>query len=106
LADELGIEVENISDFELFLSDTQPATIGGVYEEFIFAPRLDNLMMSFCSLKSLIKVSKKMTSKFKNLFQKMMKLVDQQLDQSFQPQLEFELLIVEILNYQCIQFEK
>jgi aspartyl aminopeptidase len=54
VAKELGVEVSQIFDFELSLFDTNPSTIGGIHNEFIFSPRLDNLMMSFCSLKSLI----------------------------------------------------
>lgn len=50
--------VEDIKNFELFVCDTQKAVIGGVFNEFIFSPRLDNLMMSFCGLTALIEASK------------------------------------------------
>jgi aspartyl aminopeptidase len=42
--------VAQIKDFELALYDTQESVIGGVGEEFIFSPRLDNLMMSYTAL--------------------------------------------------------
>ncbi|KAM0982236.1 hypothetical protein ACFX13_015492 [Malus domestica] len=54
LADQLGCEPEHISDFELQACDTQPSIIAGAAKEFIFSGRLDNLCMSFCSLKALI----------------------------------------------------
>ncbi|KAG0166283.1 hypothetical protein DFQ28_006501 [Apophysomyces sp. BC1034] len=57
LAQELQITPQRIHDFELCLYDTQSATIGGVYDEFIFSARLDNLGMSYCALMALINTS-------------------------------------------------
>ncbi|SOV01190.1 probable aspartyl aminopeptidase [Ustilago sp. UG-2017a] len=54
LAAELGISVEQIQDFELSLYDTQPASIGGINNEFIHSPRLDNQMSCFCATEALI----------------------------------------------------
>ncbi|ORX52733.1 peptidase M18, aminopeptidase I [Hesseltinella vesiculosa] len=53
LADELNAKPESIRDFELALYDTQGSTVGGACNEFIFSPRLDNLEMSFCSIRAL-----------------------------------------------------
>ena len=54
IAKEAGVTVEDVLDFELILYDTQKSCIGGMSEELMFSPRLDNLCMSFCSTKGLI----------------------------------------------------
>lgn len=54
LCDELNVEPEQIMDFELCLADCQPAVIGGALEEFLFSPRLDNLMNAYCACQGLI----------------------------------------------------
>lgn len=54
IAKELDIAVDQICDFELCLFDTQGGNVGGALDEFIFAPRLDNLCCSWLSTQSLI----------------------------------------------------
>ncbi|XVF54655.1 hypothetical protein PTKIN_Ptkin05aG0198700 [Pterospermum kingtungense] len=54
IANKLGCQPDQICDFELQVCDTQPSIVAGATKEFIFSGRLDNLCMSFCSLKALI----------------------------------------------------
>lgn len=54
ICDELNINAEQIVDLELCLYDTQASCLGGFENEFIYSARLDNLMMSYSSLESLI----------------------------------------------------
>ncbi|TFK55786.1 aspartyl aminopeptidase [Heliocybe sulcata] len=53
LANELSIAPEDIHDFELHLYDTQPSVLGGVNNEFIFSPRMDNLVSSFSAVEAI-----------------------------------------------------
>jgi len=55
LSTELNVSPSEILDFELCLADHVPGTIGGVFEEFLFCPRLDNLHSSFAGLQGLVK---------------------------------------------------
>ncbi|OAX43872.1 peptidase M18, aminopeptidase I [Rhizopogon vinicolor AM-OR11-026] len=50
IADELSVAPEEIHDFELSLYDTQPSVLGGINNEFIFSPRMDNLLSSFSAV--------------------------------------------------------
>ncbi|KAK7180117.1 aminopeptidase I zinc metalloprotease [Paraphaeosphaeria sporulosa] len=54
VAEEAGVDPSDIVDFELVLYDTQKAVVGGLNNELIFSARLDNLMMSYCSVEGLI----------------------------------------------------
>lgn len=53
VAAEAQVQPEDILDFELILFDTQKSCLGGMNEEFIFSPRLDNLNCTFCATSAL-----------------------------------------------------
>lgn len=54
IAKELEVTVDQIEDFELVLFDHQKSTIGGLNDEFIFSPRLDNLTSCYTATVGLI----------------------------------------------------
>ncbi|KAI9755039.1 MAG: hypothetical protein M4579_004442 [Chaenotheca gracillima] len=54
IAEEAGVKPGDVIDFEMVLYDTQKSCIGGINDELIFSARLDNLVMSFCSVVGLI----------------------------------------------------
>lgn len=54
IAAEAKVKPEEVLDFEMILFDTQKSCLGGIHEEFIFSPRLDNLNSSYCATISLI----------------------------------------------------
>lgn len=54
IAEELGVAVSDIADFELNLFDIQKANLGGAYSEFIHSARLDNLASCFLAVQALV----------------------------------------------------
>lgn len=57
IAQEAGVEVSEIEDFELILYDNNKSTLGGINNEFVFSGRLDNLTSCFCGTEAIIKAS-------------------------------------------------
>ncbi|OCH90718.1 aspartyl aminopeptidase [Obba rivulosa] len=53
LAEELSVAPQEIHDFELHLYDTQPSTVGGLNNEFIYSPRLDNQFSSWAAVEAI-----------------------------------------------------
>ncbi|KAL9598632.1 MAG: hypothetical protein Q9219_004377 [cf. Caloplaca sp. 3 TL-2023] len=54
ISKELGVEPSSIVNWELEVFDTQPAQLGGLDKEFIFAPRIDDKLCSFAAIEALI----------------------------------------------------
>ncbi|KAI1004470.1 Aspartyl aminopeptidase [Podosphaera aphanis] len=54
IAEHAEVSVEDLVDFEVVLYDTQKSCIGGLNNELIFSPRLDNLGMTYCAVEGLI----------------------------------------------------
>ncbi len=50
LAKELGEDKENILNYDLFLYNREAGRVWGAEDEFIAAPRLDDLQCAYCSL--------------------------------------------------------
>lgn len=53
IAQELNVDIENISDLELHVVDTKPACLTGLYQEFISSARIDNQMSCYCALQAI-----------------------------------------------------
>jgi aspartyl aminopeptidase len=59
VARDIGVDIEQIIDFEFSAYDFQKPAIIGLHDEFVSSPRLDNLASSLCSLDSIIEFHKK-----------------------------------------------
>lgn len=55
ISQELSVKPSQIEDFELVLYDTQPSCLGGLQNEFIFSPRLDNQVTCYSATEALIR---------------------------------------------------
>jgi len=58
LENELKVKAEDILDVELCFADHQESAIGGVFDEYIFSPRLDNLCCCYTALTGLTDADK------------------------------------------------
>lgn len=54
VAEELGVDTEDILDFDLYLYDTTPAQRVGLYGELIQSGRLDDLSMAHAGMEALL----------------------------------------------------
>ena len=54
ICEELGIQREDILDFDLYLADATPACTFGIHNEFISSGRLDDLSMCEAGLEALV----------------------------------------------------
>ena len=54
ITEQLGVEVSDILDFDLYLYDCTPACTFGVHDEFISSGRLDDLSMVHAGLQALL----------------------------------------------------
>jgi aspartyl aminopeptidase len=57
LAEELGCEPRDVLSWDLMCHDVVPATLLGLTEDFVAAPRLDNLCSCFCGLEAFLQVA-------------------------------------------------
>ena len=58
LGEELDVSPDRIRGWDAMCFDVQPSGLVGLHEEFLSAPRLDNLHSSFTALRALIESSK------------------------------------------------
>ena len=49
-----GVEAKDISAMDLYFHESQPCSYGGMKQEFIFGPRIDNLAMTHASYEALL----------------------------------------------------
>ncbi len=54
IADQLGVDTDDILDFDMSLYDTTPACLVGANDEFITSGRLDDLSMAYSAMTALL----------------------------------------------------
>ena len=57
IAKSLGVDSYDILDFDLFLYNTQPATLTGLNKEFVMSGRLDDLSMAHAAITAIIEAT-------------------------------------------------
>ncbi|KAK9365517.1 peptidase M18 [Lipomyces kononenkoae] len=54
IAKELGVPVKSLLNFDLELFDTQKGTVGGLEQDFLFCPRIDDKICAFAAVNGLL----------------------------------------------------
>ncbi|KAK9453623.1 aminopeptidase I zinc metalloprotease-domain-containing protein [Dipodascopsis uninucleata] len=54
VAKELGVPVKSLLNFDLELFDTQKGTVGGLNNDFMFCPRIDDKICSYAAVKGFL----------------------------------------------------
>ena len=57
IAKSLNVAVDEILDFDLFLYNTQPATLTGLNKEFVMSGRLDDLSMAHAAITAILEAT-------------------------------------------------
>ena len=57
IAKSLNVAVDDILDFDMFLYNTQPATLTGLNKEFVMSGRLDDLSMAHTAITAIIEAT-------------------------------------------------
>lgn len=57
IAKSLNVAVDDILDFDLFLYNTQPATLTGLNKEFVMSGRLDDLSMAHAAITAILEAT-------------------------------------------------
>lgn len=65
---ELGVEINDILDFDLLLHDTQKSNLVGIHEEFISSGRLDDLSMVHAALVAMIEGTDNQSTRIMAIF--------------------------------------
>jgi len=61
VAKELGVPVHDIVGLDLRLCDCEPATVGGINNDYVFGQGIDNLNGTYCTTMGLIRATKDLT---------------------------------------------
>ncbi|KAJ8100132.1 peptidase M18 [Lipomyces tetrasporus] len=67
IASELNVQVKDLLNFDLELFDTQKGTIGGLDQEFVFCPRLDDKMCCFAAANALLNTAEEFAATGSNI---------------------------------------
>jgi len=62
VAQELGVPMQDIVGLDLRLCDCEPATVGGIRNDYVFGQGIDNLNGTYCTTMGLIRATKDLSN--------------------------------------------